>query len=428
LYSGFIEYKILSSLNSLVKSSTIYIIVQKFAGGYTISDCSQLGCLKDQRSSDYASRYRFLHSPTDSKYVRIAKVISVGIQKEAEMSILSLTTGGKNLDHALLSPNDFIKSLSSEQAHNLVKAEGLYTKALISDPLNIRAVNNQKRMSSIVKEIDQQRYRKIDSKVARFYLVPDSDPGLKKVKVEHYFLHIYHSNAIEGNTLSLAQTRSLLETRLALGGKSLQEQNEVLGLDAAFKYLNNTLLTGTLTRISLGDILELHRRVLSFVDISEAGRLRKTQVFVGDHTPPPASMLPELMEELIDWVNSEEALALHPIELAALTHWKLVYIHPFYDGNGRTSRLVMNLILMRAGYPPAIVRKEDRSKYYEYLKSANEGDVRPFIRFIGVFVSAANRPIATQVGSLMPYTALPLHFPWLPHEQSSGRSHVIYSN
>nr|CDS34457.1 adenosine monophosphate protein transferase [Hymenolepis microstoma] len=358
---------------------------------------------------------------------------------------LSSTTGGKELDHALLSPDDFIKSLTSEQAHNLVKAEGLYTKALISDPLNIRAVNNQKRMSSIVKEIDQQRYRKIDSKVARFYLVPDSDPGLKKVKVEHYFLHIYHSNAIEGNTLSLAQTRSLLETRLAVGGKSMQEQNEVLGLDAAFKYLNNTLLTGTLTRISLKDILELHRRVLSFVDISEAGRLRKTQVFVGDHTPPPASMLPELMEELVDWMNSEEALALHPIEFAALTHWKLVYIHPFYDGNGRTSRLVMNLILMRAGYPPAIVRKEDRAAYYECLKSANEGDVRPFIRFIAdcaetaideylrasektIVVEGANRPIVTQVGSLMPYTALPLHFPWLPHEQSSGRSHIIYSN
>lgn len=111
------------------------------------------------------------------------------------------------------------------------------------------------------------------------------------------------------------------------------------------------------------------------------------QVFVGDHTPPPAGMLPELMEELVDWMNSEEALALHPIELAALAHWKLVYIHPFYDGNGRTARLLMNFILMRAGYPPAIIRKEDRVTYYEGLKSANSGDVRPFIRFIGEFIT-----------------------------------------
>ncbi|KAM3172941.1 hypothetical protein ACTXT7_013529 [Hymenolepis weldensis] len=164
---------------------------------------------------------------------------------------------------------------------------------------------------------------------------------------------------------------------------------------------------------------------------SSNGRQYATLVFVGDHTPPPASMLPELMEELIDWINSEEALALHPIELAALIHWKLVYIHPFYDGNGRTARLVMNLILMRAGYPPAIVRKEDRATYYEGLKSANSGDVRPFIRFIAdcaetaideylrasektIIVDGTTRPTVIQVGSLMPYTAPPLHFPWLP--------------
>ena len=89
------------------------------------------------------------------------------------------------------------------------------------------------------------------------------------------------------------------------------------------------------------------------------------------------------MQELVEWINSDEASALHPIELAALTHWKLVYIHPFYDGNGRTARLVMNYLLMRGGYPPAIVRKDSRHVYYETLKTANSGDVRPFIRFIG---------------------------------------------
>lgn len=89
------------------------------------------------------------------------------------------------------------------------------------------------------------------------------------------------------------------------------------------------------------------------------------------------------MDELLEWINSKAAAELHPVELAALAHWKLVYIHPFYDGNGRTARLVMNLLLMRAGFPPAIIRKEDRHLYYETLKTANIGDVRPFIRFIG---------------------------------------------
>ncbi len=90
------------------------------------------------------------------------------------------------------------------------------------------------------------------------------------------------------------------------------------------------------------------------------------------------------MADFIEWLNSPETAALHPIESAALAHWKLVYIHPFYDGNGRTSRLLMNLVLLRAGYPPAIIRREDRHIYYQALKEANQGDMRPFIRFIGM--------------------------------------------
>ncbi|VDO71740.1 unnamed protein product [Schistosoma margrebowiei] len=205
---------------------------------------------------------------------------------------------------------------------------------------------------------------------------------MRRAKVEHYFKHVYHSNAIEGNTLTLAQTRSILETRLAVGGKSLLEQNEVLGMDSALRYINNTLLRGDLTAITLENILELHRRLLSFVDLREAGRLRRSQVYIADHQPPPPSSVPDLMSELISWLSSDEIADMHPIELAALTHWKLVFIHPFYDGNGRTARLLMNLILMRSGLPPAIIKIEDRFTYYELLKTANDGDVRPFIRFI----------------------------------------------
>ncbi|VDM18351.1 unnamed protein product [Hydatigera taeniaeformis] len=353
---------------------------------------------------------------------------------------LWVVSKGNKVGSAVLNYDGFITSISFEQTENIITAESLYTKALINNPSNIRATNNRQRTLPIVEKIDRLRFQNIDLKVMRFYLVPESDPGLKKAKIEHYFLHIYHSNALEGNTLTLAQTRALLETRLAIGGKSLQEQNEVLGLDAAFKYLSTALLGGTSVPISLSDILELHRRVLSFIDLTEAGRLRRTQVFVGDHVPPPANMLPELMQELVDWINSDEAAALHPIELAALAHWKLVYIHPFYDGNGRTSRLVMNLLLMRAGFPPAIVREEDRNVYYEALKTANLGDVRPFIRFIAecteravddylkaAFGTAAsevekkvvipsNRPSLHQLGPLVQYIPT-LHLPWMPYGQ-----------
>ncbi|KAM7540922.1 hypothetical protein Aperf_G00000030075 [Anoplocephala perfoliata] len=483
----------LSNIEAFLKSSTLCVIIQKYLRRHLVPDASAVQCFGADTCSGDAFEFSFMHALIRSqqervgehvKDARIELVENKSVRKEAEMSMylaikhqsagrsemalkllkhaaqldprnseilnllgeafekMSSSYKENKFDSALLSHENFIKSLSSEQALNLLKAEGLYTKALISDPLNVRATKNRKRMSSIVKKIDQQRFREIDLKVARFYLIPESDPGLRRVKIEHYFLHIYHSNAIEGNTLSLAQTRSILETRLAVGGKSLQEQNEVLGLDAAFKYLNNTLLGGFLSPISLNDILELHRRVLSFIDLTEAGHLRQTQVFVGDHAPPPASMLPELMEELVEWMNSEEALTLHPIELAALTHWKLVYIHPFYDGNGRTARLLMNLILMRAGLPPAIIRQEDRCTYYESLKDANAGDVRPFIRFIAdsaekvideylrasekKIIVTPSRPTLTQLGSLIQYTTSPLHFPWLPHEQFQGHPHAIY--
>ena len=89
------------------------------------------------------------------------------------------------------------------------------------------------------------------------------------------------------------------------------------------------------------------------------------------------------MNEFAEWLNSDQLLSeAHPIQIAALAHYKFVYIHPFYDGNGRSSRIIMNLILMKSGYPPIIIKKEDRLDYYEYLEMANQGDVKPFIRFI----------------------------------------------
>lgn len=128
--------------------------------------------------------------------------------------------------------------------------------------------------------------------------------------------------------------------------------------------------------------MEIHRRVLGHVDPIEGGEFRRTQVYVGGHIPPGPGDLSILMNRFERWLNSEVSLSLHPVKYAALAHYKLVHIHPFSDGNGRTSRLLMNTILMRAGYPPVIIQKQHRHKYYNFLQLANEGDVRPFVRFI----------------------------------------------
>ncbi|CAF3629388.1 unnamed protein product [Rotaria sordida] len=270
-----------------------------------------------------------------------------------------------------------------EYHHNdLIRAENLYTRALVKQPTNPRALELKKRTLPLVEEIDQKHFIFIDNLLKELYRIPDTNPYLRRAKRDAYYLHIYHSNAIEGNTLNLRETRHIVETRMAIGGKSLIEQQEVLGLDLALQYVNCTLVN-RLGSITSEDIFEIHRRVLGFVDPVEAGHLRQHQVYVGSFVPPAADEVPSYLEDFLFWLNSlEDTRDLHAIELAAIAHYKFVYIHPFIDGNGRTGRLLMNLILMRSGFPPVIIKKSDRLAYYSYLDQANDGDVRPLIRFI----------------------------------------------
>ncbi|CAG7836388.1 unnamed protein product [Allacma fusca] len=260
-------------------------------------------------------------------------------------------------------------------------ADQLYQQALTFSPGNTKALTNRKRTSPVVEELDERRLERIDEKRDILIQMPESSAALKRVKKEAYFQQLYHTAGIEGNTMTLSETRFILETRLAVGGKSIMEHNEILGLDAAMKFINSSLVN-RIGKITVDDILNIHKHLMGFVDPADAGRFRQTQVYVGGHTPPPPKIIPESIQQLIQWLNSEEALQLHPIHYAAIAHYKLVYIHPFTDGNGRTSRLLMNWVLMQAGYPPVIIRKQDRQLYYSHLDTANKGDIRPFIRFI----------------------------------------------
>ncbi|XP_071852588.1 protein adenylyltransferase Fic-like [Apostichopus japonicus] len=264
---------------------------------------------------------------------------------------------------------------------DIVKADHLYTCAVLLNDSHPRALSNLRRTSNKVAEIDKEMFDKIDRKLAQFFEISESSRVFERARQEFYYLQIYHTTAIEGNTLTLEQMRSIMETGLAIGGKSILEHNEVLGLDAALQFINNTLMQ-RIGAITVRDILAIHQRVMGYVDPIDAGHVRTTQVFIGGHVPPPSTEVEELMDEFVEWLNSEEALLLHPVEFAALAHYKFVYIHPFADGNGRTARLLMNLILMRSGYPPVILKLSERHTYYEVIKKGNMGDIRPFIRFI----------------------------------------------
>ena len=267
------------------------------------------------------------------------------------------------------------------EKEELLEAENLYTRALINDPLHSQALTNRQRTFPQVKKLDQEMLERIDKKRFRLYEIPDENAALQRVMKEAYYRHIHHTTAMEGNTMTLSMARAVVETKMAIHGKSIQEHNEILGLDEALKYINTTLIRET-GSVTVKSIIEIHKRVLGHAYPLEAGRFRNTQVFVGNHIPPHPTDVERFMGEFNTWLSSPVIRQLHPVEFAALAHYRLVYIHPFTDGNGRTARLLMNLILMSAGFPPVIIKVTERHEYYACLQDANRGDIRPFIRFI----------------------------------------------
>ncbi|KAI3387341.1 hypothetical protein SNEBB_003863 [Seison nebaliae] len=301
------------------------------------------------------------------------------------------------LEHAeQLAPKNIEILTSLGELYELINeyllANQMYHRAIhINKKQAFVAQKKQSELLSIVEEIDQELLEKIDNYLQLLYRTSNSIQSSTKRKNDGYFYFIYHSNAIEGNQLNLSQTEYIVRTKLAIGNHSLIEQQEVLGLDAALRYINITFLTKNVRKsnsyrpfqyFGRETLLKIHQYLLGYVNPIEAGHFRQRQVYVGNHVPPPSSELEDLLDEFFIWLNSEQVQMLHPIEFAALAHYKFVYIHPFHDGNGRTGRIIMNLILMGVGYPPVTIKQEDRLEYYKYLNIANEGDIRPFIRFI----------------------------------------------
>lgn len=193
----------------------------------------------------------------------------------------------------------------------------------------------------------------------------------------------YNSNAIEGNTLTLLETKIVLEHGLTIGGKKLREHFEIINHAEAIDYLQDLVQQGQ--ELTPYIIKSLHQLVLKNI-ADDAGSYRMVNVRISgsQHVPPHYTLLPEQMEQLMEWYQ-EQKESMHPVRLAAAFHFKFVYIHPFSDGNGRTARLLMNFILMMNGYPPAIVKAEDsaRLRYYETLEEASiKGHLQPFEQLI----------------------------------------------
>lgn len=220
--------------------------------------------------------------------------------------------------------------------------------------------------------------------------------ALHKIKESLTIEWTYNSNSIEGNTLTLRETQMVLQEGITVKGKSLREHFEAKNHEKAIDYLYS-LVNENYTLRSI-DILSLHELVLRMIEDEFAGRIRNGGVRItgANFVPPNANKVSDLLDELIDFVNSNP-LGLNDIELATVFHHKLVWIHPFFDGNGRTVRLAMNLLLMRKGFPPAIILKNDRKKYYEALNQANSGNYQKLMLLMS---QALERTLNIYISSL----------------------------
>ena len=181
--------------------------------------------------------------------------------------------------------------------------------------------------------------------------------------------YTFESNRIEGNTLTLKETDLVINEGLTISGKTMREHLEAVNHKEAIDYVKH--LIDKKSDVNEREVLTLHNLILRGIDQANAGKYRSVQVMIkgSTHVPPAPYLVTKKMEEYFIWYQTNKT-KIHPVILAAEMHEKLVTIHPFIDGNGRTSRLVMNLILLKHGYIIANIKGDARSRmaYYNALE------------------------------------------------------------
>jgi len=232
-----------------------------------------------------------------------------------------------------------------------------------------------------VQMLKPKMYERILSKKRSLDNLRPLPPELvRKLREQMQIEFTYNSNAIEGNTLSLRETQLVIQEGITVRGKSLREHLEARNHPDAIDYVEELAQKDTVVKQE--DILKVHGLLMRGIDDENAGIYRTEQVRVADATfmPPPAQEIPKMIGELLQTLrqNPDE---LRPVELAAFFHHKFVYIHPFLDGNGRTARLLMNVVLMKSGYPFTVLLRVDRPRYLRALTEADNGHLIPFANF-----------------------------------------------
>lgn len=208
---------------------------------------------------------------------------------------------------------------------------------------------------------------------------------LRQIQTDLMMKYNQQSNAIEGNTLDIFETKVLLEDGITANGKPFKDHLDILNHQQAIYYLIDLVKENQM--LDESTIKNFHYLILTKTDNErDAGKYRTMPVTISgaEHQPPQPFLVQPQMEELIKW-NTENQY-LHPVERAAILHSKFVGIHPFIDGNGRTGRLILNLELMKAGFQVTILKADKRVDYYRALSQADLGNYQYIVEFVAAAV------------------------------------------
>jgi len=240
-------------------------------------------------------------------------------------------------------------------------------------------------MQNLLDEINQKK-EQLDK------LRPLSKAQVKNLKDVYDIQLTYNSNAIEGSTLTYSETKLILNEGITIGGKSMNEHLETINHQEAISFIEDIAKTKT-KDITLADIRNIHYLILKGIDNKNAGSYRTQNVGVvksdgSIYNFAEPLKIDEKMNEFIDWLHSQTIE--EPILLASLVHLKFVSIHPFIDGNGRTARLLMNLVLLQNDYPQAIIKVSNRAEYIQAVEKYQQSSNNDYNDFYKVILQSVN--------------------------------------
>ena len=225
---------------------------------------------------------------------------------------------------------------------------------------------------------------------------------LKRLQEQTIIEFVHSSNKIEGNTLTLGETETVIRG-MTIGGKTLQEVQEARNHPDAIQYIYDVAISWDPVTSEM--VKQVHRLLLKDI-LERPGEYRTGMITVpgANFTPPKSGDIPSPMEELLEWLNYNP-WEYSPVELAARFMHRFLVLLPFHDGNGRTVRILLNLILLRNGYPTiANISYRDRKQYLDSLGEADMGDIVPLVDFIAVSVESALTKYLVSIEELDTYT------------------------